>query len=86
MDRPTQWTPEQRAAKKRKIDKEGTKVAARLGAKGVYMAVYFDAGDGKHGHLIDGGNMPIETRQLLTGLLSMMDKLELSGGEDIQIQ
>lgn len=80
------WTFEQRAAKQRKVSKEAERVAARLGIKGVYLVAFFDAGDGKHYHILNGGSTPMTIKELHLSMLSTLEKLELSGGEDVSMQ
>lgn len=80
------WTMEQRSAKQRKVSKEAERAAARLGVKGVYLVAFFDAGDGKHYHILNGGQTPTTLKEFHLSMLSMLEKLELSGGEDISVQ
>ncbi len=80
------WTPEQRAAKKRKVDKEADRLAGRLGAKGAYIIAFFDAGDGEHFHIMDGGKAPMSSEELYRMMLATVEKLKLTGGADAAIQ
>lgn len=77
------WTPEKRAAVKRKIDKEAARTAARLGAAGVTIVAFFP--DGEHLHMLDGGMSPMPHDELYKRLLTATEILKDSGGEDVAL-
>lgn len=79
------WTKERRSQVKRKIDREATRTAARLKAKGCVVIAFFDAGGG-YFHIQDGGITPMNMKELYRNMLATVEKLELSGGEDVAVQ
>lgn len=80
------WTPEERSRRTRKMEKAVLWAMAKLNARGVYIAAFFDAGDGQHFHIMDTGKIPMDKAELLKTLLASEEKLRLSGGDDIQVQ
>lgn len=81
---PTPWTPERRAAVTRKIAKEAERAARRLGAVGCRIVAFFP--DGEYLHMLDAGKTPMSAKDLYTKLVSVLDVLEASGGEDVSLQ
>jgi hypothetical protein len=79
-------THEQRAVRKRKVDKEADRAAQKLGAEAVYIIAFYDAGDGQHFHIMDGGKAPMPQKEMHQMMIATIEKLKLTGGEDASIQ
>lgn len=72
------WDEARRARAKAKIDKESDRVAARLGAVGVVLVVFFEDGDSLH--MMDGGRSPVPFKDLYRNLISATEIAEAGGG------
>lgn len=80
------WTPEEHTRRVLKLEKIVLLAMAKLKARGVYIAAFYDAGDGQHFHIMDTGKIPMDKAELLKTLLASEEKLRMSGGADIQVQ
>lgn len=84
MSEPKPWDIARRSRVKAKIDKEAARAAARLGARSAVLVVFFEEGD--YLHMQDGGMAPMPFKELYARLLSMLEIMEQSGGEDVSMQ
>jgi hypothetical protein len=64
------WSPEDRARRKRKLDREVRRVCERIGVKHVYLVAFYDAGDGKHTHTLDSGSLPMPLDDFFRNMLA----------------
>jgi hypothetical protein len=54
-------------------------MADKIGATKVYAVAFFDAGDGTHFHLIEGGSAPMPATDLHKMMLGAAERLKIAG-------
>jgi len=81
---PAMWSKERADAETKRLDIEAKLVAARLGATHVRVIAFYK--DGDMVHVLEGGSMPLPSKELYTRLADMLQTLEDRNDDDVKLQ